>query len=105
MSLLRKPVPNWVLWVLAFFVPLQLFAYVNLEVSYKYEVDIAETLVEVSSPTATPKQQVKQELRERGREIRWAQRRSLLYAALAAGAAVGLALRNHRLQPTSITAT
>ncbi|GAA5091286.1 hypothetical protein GCM10023259_103730 [Thermocatellispora tengchongensis] len=89
--------------MLAFLVPLQLFAYVNLEVSYKYEVDIAETLVEVNPPTARPKELVQQQLRERGREIRWAQRRSLLYAALAAGTAVGLALRNHRLLATSTT--
>ena len=102
--LFRKPAPDWLLWLLFFSIPLNLFAYFNLEVSYKYEVDIAETLVNVSPPTDTPKPQVKQQLRERGREIRGAQFRSLLYAGLAAGAAVGLALRNHRLQAVAADA-
>ncbi|AHJ98066.1 hypothetical protein [Hymenobacter swuensis] len=101
MSLLRKPVPEWLLWVLTLVALMQLFGYLNLAVSYKYEVDITETLVNIHPPTAISKHQRKQQLRERGREIREAQFRSLLYAGLAAAAAVGLALRNHRLQTTS----
>lgn len=104
-GIFRKPTPDWLLWLLFFTIPLNLFAYFNLEVSYKYEVNIANTLVDVNPPAATPKPQVKQQLRERGRDIREAQFRSLLYAGLAAGAAVGLALRNHRLQPISATAS
>ena len=104
-EIFKKPTPDWLLWLLFFTIPLHLFGYLNLAVSYKYEVDIAETLVNIHPPTATPKQQVKQQLRERGREIREAQFRSLLYAGLAAGAAVGLALRNHRLQAVSANAT
>lgn len=103
-ELFRKPTPDWLLWLLFFSIPLNLFAYFNLEVSYQYEVNIAETLVNIHPSTATAKQQRRQQLRKRDREIRAAQFRCLLYAGLAAGAAVGLALRNHRLQASAADA-
>ncbi|RSK44592.1 hypothetical protein [Hymenobacter perfusus] len=102
-GIFRKPTPDWLLWLLFFTIPLNLFAYFNLEVSYKYEVDIAHTLVNIHPSTVALKEQEKHQLRERGREIHEAQFRSLLYAGLAAGTAVGLALRNQRLQPTPAT--
>jgi len=104
-GILRKPTPDWQLWLLFFTIPLNLFAYFNLEVSYKYEVDIANTLGNIHPSTAALKEHRKYQLRERGREIHEAQFRSLLYAGLAAGAAVGLTLRNQRLQPTPATAS
>ena len=100
-ALLKKPAPNWLLWLLFLAVPLNLFAYFNLEVSYKYEVDIGQTMVEISPSSATSKAQSFARIAQRDREIRWAQRRSLLYAALAAAAAVGLGLRNSRLHTIS----
>ncbi|MET4106148.1 hypothetical protein [Hymenobacter sp. UYP22] len=104
-ALLTKCAPNWLLWLLFLAVPLNLFAYFNLEVSYKYQVDIAQTMVEISPPSATSKTEAFTRIAQRGQEIRWAQRRSLLYAALAAVAASGLGLRNSRLNtiPKSTT--
>ncbi|UYZ63875.1 hypothetical protein [Hymenobacter weizhouensis] len=94
-----KPAPSWFLWVLFLLIPLQIFAYFNLGVSYKYEVDHAETFVSIdTSRSVASKAAAFQKIAQRAQQIRRQQRHSLVIAAAAAGALVALGLRNDRLR-------